>query len=79
MKYPDESIFVKKYLDKLEQHSAVLFEGIQQSDSLSKDILLYIWEYLIIGLVWPGNTKGLWEAVILLGREGLAEEQKGFF
>jgi hypothetical protein len=68
MKYPDESIFAKKYLDKLEEYSAVLLEGQEQSDSLSKDILLYIWEYLVIGLVWPGNTKGLWESVILLGR-----------
>ena len=41
--------------------------------------MLYIWEYLVVGLLWPENTKGLFEAVILLGREGLALEQKGFF
>lgn len=42
-------------------------------------MLLYIWEYLVIGLVWPGNSKGLLESVVLLGKEGLAAEQRAFF
>lgn len=33
----------------------------------------------MIGLVWPGNSKGLLESVILLGKEGLAAEQRAFF
>ena len=50
-----------------------------EKGSLSRSILLYLWEYFVIGLVLPGNNLGLFETTILFGREGLEEEQKGFF
>ena len=33
----------------------------------------------MIGLVLPGNNLGLFETTIIYGREGLEDEQKGFF
>jgi len=35
--------------------------------------MLYLWEYLVIGLVLPGNNLGLFETTILFGREGLED------
>ena len=40
----------------------------EEEGNLSQSILLYLWEYLVIGLVIPGNRSGLFEAIILYGR-----------
>lgn len=68
MKYPEEAIFYEKYApgEALRQD---LYE--QEEGSLTRSILIYLWEFLVIGLVLPGNNRGLFETTILLGREGL--------
>lgn len=76
MKYPDETIFHLKYAPS-QPLRPELYE--QQYGSLTRAILVYLWEYLVIGLVLPGNNLGLFETTVLMGREGLEEEQKGFF
>lgn len=50
-----------------------------EEGSMTRSLLLYLWEYFVIGLVLPGNNLGLMEITLLLGREGLEYEQKGFF
>ena len=32
----------------------------------------------MVGLLFPGNSRGLFDAAVLMGREGLALEQEGF-
>ena len=77
MKYPEEAIFYSKYPESVPLREE-LMENVE-TGSLSKSILVYLWEYLVIGMILPGNTLGLFETTILFGREGLEDEQKGFF
>jgi hypothetical protein len=67
MKYPDETIFYSKYPESIPLREELIGPE-EKTGSLSKSILLYLWEYLVIGLVVPGNNMGLFETTILLGR-----------
>lgn len=58
MKYSEEEYFSRKYLGQLDRQTRDLF-GEGEGGSEAKHLLDYIWEYLVIGLVWPGNSKGL--------------------
>ena len=42
-----------------------------EEGNLSQSMLIYLWEYFVIGLVLPGNNLGLFDTTILYGREEL--------